>query len=99
MKDEYRKSVTAESGNHGHGMDESEFDKKGTVNFKDGETAEICTGDLVIAAITSCTITSHPYVMLGSGLLAMKVVVEGCELNATVTTYVVSRYTLCAGLH
>ena len=86
MKDEYRKSVTAESGNHGHGMDESEFDKKGTVNFKDGRTAEISTGDLVIAAITSCTNTSNPYVMLGAGLLAKNAVEKGLEVPAYVKT-------------
>src|SRR5690625_3105732 len=86
MKDEYRESVTAESGNHGHGMDESEFDKKGTVNFKDGRTAEISTGDLVIAAITSCTNTSNPYVMLGAGLLAKNAVEKGLEVPAYVKT-------------
>ena len=30
------------------------------------------TGDIAIAAITSCTNTSNPYVMLGAGLVAKK---------------------------
>lgn len=32
------------------------------------------TGDIAIAAITSCTNTSNPYVMLGAGLVAKKAV-------------------------
>ena len=86
MKDEYRKSVTAESGNHGHGMEASEFDKTATINFKDGRTSEIKTGDLVIAAITSCTNTSNPYVMLGAGLLAKNAVEKGLEVPDYVKT-------------
>lgn len=86
MKAEYQKSVTAESGNHGHGMDESEFDKKATINFNDGRKEELKTGDLVIAAITSCTNTSNPYVMLGAGLIAKKAVEKGLEVPAYVKT-------------
>ncbi|MCG1009182.1 aconitate hydratase AcnA [Salinicoccus sp. ID82-1] len=86
MKAEYRKSVTAESGNHGHGLDEAEFDKTATVNFKDGKDVEMKTGDLVIAAITSCTNTSNPYVMLGAGLVAKKAVEKGLEVPAYVKT-------------
>lgn len=86
MKEEYQKSVTAESGNHGHGMDESEFDKKAQINFKDGSTAELKTGDLVIAAITSCTNTSNPYVMLGAGLIAKKAVEKGLKVPPYVKT-------------
>ena len=37
-----------------------------------GTNYEITHGDVVIAAITSCTNTSNPYVMLGAGLLAKK---------------------------
>ncbi|MFD2829256.1 aconitate hydratase AcnA [Corticicoccus populi] len=86
MKSEYKKSVTAESGNHGHGLDESEFDKKATINFNDGHTSELKTGDLVIAAITSCTNTSNPYVMLGAGLVAKKAVEKGLEVPDYVKT-------------
>ncbi|MFB9859797.1 aconitate hydratase AcnA [Salinicoccus siamensis] len=86
MKGSYRKSVTAESGNHGHGMEEGEFDKKATINFKDGRNVDIKTGDLVIAAITSCTNTSNPYVMLGAGLVAKKAVEKGLEVPSYVKT-------------
>ena len=86
MQKEFRKSVTAESGNHGHGLDKSEFDKSVTINYNDGGTEELKTGDLVIAAITSCTNTSNPYVMLGAGLLAKKAVEKGLTVPKHVKT-------------
>lgn len=86
MKEEFEKSVTAPAGNQGHGLDESEFDKKATVTFKDGSTTEMKTGDIAIAAITSCTNTSNPYVMLGAGLLAKNAVEKGLEVPEYVKT-------------
>lgn len=86
MKKEFEKSVTAPAGNQGHGLDEAEFDKKATVHFKDGSTTEMTTGDIAIAAITSCTNTSNPYVMLGAGLLAKKAVEKGLEVPSYVKT-------------
>ncbi|MDE9799597.1 aconitate hydratase AcnA [Staphylococcus delphini] len=86
MKKEFEKSVTAPAGNQGHGLDKSEFDKTATVHFKDGSTTEMTTGDIAIAAITSCTNTSNPYVMLGAGLLAKKAVEKGLEVPSYVKT-------------
>ncbi|EGQ2799615.1 aconitate hydratase AcnA [Staphylococcus pseudintermedius] len=86
MKKEFEKSVTAPAGNQGHGLDKAEFDKTATVNFKDGSTTEMMTGDIAIAAITSCTNTSNPYVMLGAGLLAKKAVEKGLEVPSYVKT-------------
>jgi aconitate hydratase len=45
----------------------------------DGEQVELRDGSVVIAAITSCTNTSNPQVMLGAGLLAKKAVELGLE--------------------
>jgi aconitate hydratase len=45
----------------------------------DGEEVELRDGSVVIAAITSCTNTSNPQVMLGAGLLAKKAVELGLE--------------------
>ncbi|UXR79171.1 aconitate hydratase AcnA [Staphylococcus sp. IVB6227] len=86
MKEAFQKSVTAPAGNQGHGFDESEFDKKATINFKDGRQSEMTTGDIAIAAITSCTNTSNPYVMLGAGLLAKKAVAKGLKVPDYVKT-------------
>lgn len=43
-------------------------------------------GSVVIAAITSCTNTSNPSVMLGAGLLAKKAVELGLTVNAYIKT-------------
>ncbi len=54
---------------------------------KDGaETYEVKDGDVVIAAITSCTNTSNPAVMLGAGLLAKKAVERGLKTKPWVKT-------------
>jgi aconitate hydratase len=45
----------------------------------DGEEVEVRDGSVVIAAITSCTNTSNPQVMLGAALLAKKAVERGLE--------------------
>jgi aconitate hydratase len=45
----------------------------------DGDEVELRDGSVVIAAITSCTNTSNPQVMLGAGLLAKKAVERGLE--------------------
>jgi aconitate hydratase len=65
---------------------------------------EIGHGDVVIAAITSCTNTSNPEVMLAAGLLARKAVARGLKVRPTVKTSlapgsrVVSRYLERTGL-
>jgi hypothetical protein len=43
-------------------------------------------GDVLIAAITSCTNTSNPTVMVGAGLLARKAVARGLRVEPTVKT-------------
>jgi len=47
----------------------------------DGETCELGDGSIVIAAITSCTNTSNPSVMVGAGLLAKKAVELGLQVK------------------
>jgi len=51
-----------------------------------GVECEIGHGDVVIAAITSCTNTSNPSVMLGAGLLAKKAVERGLSVSPRVKT-------------
>ncbi len=57
-----------------------------TSTLDDGAEAEIGDGTLVIAAITSCTNTSNPSVMLGAGLLARKAVERGLSVKPWVKT-------------
>ena len=52
----------------------------------DGETVEIDHGVVVIAAITSCTNTSNPAVMVGAGLLAKRAVERGLVRKPWVKT-------------
>ena len=51
-----------------------------------GETASITDGAVVIAAITSCTNTSNPSVMVGAGLLARNAVQKGLKPKPWVKT-------------
>ena len=51
-----------------------------------GEEFELRDGSVVIAAITSCTNTSNPAVMMGAGLLAKKAVEKGLKARAWVKT-------------
>jgi aconitate hydratase len=53
---------------------------------KDGENFELKDGSVVIAAITSCTNTSNPAVMLGAGLLAKKAAAKGLKAKPWVKT-------------
>jgi aconitate hydratase len=69
-----------------------------------GHSVEMRHGALVIAAITSCTNTSNPQVMIGAGLLAKKAVEKGLKTGAHVKTSmapgsrVVTEYLEAAGL-
>jgi len=51
-----------------------------------GEQLELCDGSIVIAAITSCTNTSNPPVLLGAGLMAKKAVEKGLQVPPFVKT-------------
>ena len=68
------------------------------------ETYDLGHGDVVIAAITSCTNTSNPFVLVGAGLLAKKAVERGMKVKPYVKTSlapgsrVVSQYLENSGL-
>jgi aconitate hydratase len=70
----------------------------------DGKASTIGHGSIVIAAITSCTNTSNPFVLMGAGLLAQKAVAKGLKVPPHVKTSlapgskVVIRYLKDAGL-
>jgi aconitate hydratase len=52
----------------------------------DADGSDVGHGDVLIAAITSCTNTSNPSVMLAAGLLAKKAVERGLSVKPTVKT-------------
>ncbi|SEN48628.1 aconitase [Amphibacillus marinus] len=104
MKQMFNEAITAPAGNQGFGLDKAEFNKEVKVKHPSGVTSKMKTGSLAIAAITSCTNTSNPYVMLGSGLLAKNAVEKGLTVPEYVKTSlapgskVVTRYLEDAGL-
>lgn len=55
-----------------------------TVTLKEGQSVTVENGSVLIAAITSCTNTSNPSVMLAAGLLAKKAVEKGLSVNPSV---------------
>lgn len=84
-KAEFQASVTREVGVRGFGLEIAELEKQARVNYADGEEI-IQTGHVAIAAITSCTNTSNPYVLLAAGLLAKNAVKKGLSVARTVKT-------------
>ncbi|OCS88737.1 aconitate hydratase AcnA [Caryophanon tenue] len=78
MKKVYRDSVVAPQGTQGFGLTEEEFTKTSVAEFAE-EPVEIPAGAVAIAAITSCTNTSNPYVLLAAGLVAKKAVELGIK--------------------
>ncbi|WP_141432365.1 aconitate hydratase AcnA [Bacillus sp. 03113] len=86
MKKAFNTSLSAPQGNQGFGLAENEINKKMNVLFDNGDTVEMSTGAVAIAAITSCTNTSNPYVLVGAGLVAKKAVDLGMEVPKFVKT-------------
>ena len=74
------------------------------IKHRNGKNSKISAGAVVLAAITSCTNTSNPSVMIGAGLLAKKAVEKGLTRPAYVKTsltpgsLVVTEYLIKAGL-
>jgi len=81
----YRQTLTAPLGNKGMGLSEQDLERSGVVSSK-GSSETITHGAVVIAAITSCTNTSNPTVMLGAGLVAKKAVERGLKVKNYVKT-------------
>ncbi len=117
LKRSFEASLTAPVKDRGFGLNESDLNRR--VAVKDGETerqgdgeksafripqSEISHGAVVIAAITSCTNTSNPSVLMAAGLVAKKAAERGLKPPAYVKTSlapgskVVTQYLREAGL-
>ena len=103
MQRTFRKVLTAPVKEGGYELQQGDVDKKVSIGT-DGNSAELAHGSVVIAAITSCTNTSNPSVMIGAGLLAKKAVTRGLSTQPYVKTSlapgsrVVTEYLQKAGL-
>jgi aconitate hydratase len=85
LKTAFRKALTTPVKERGYGM--AEADTRRTIEMRDnGNSATLGHGAVVIAAITSCTNTSNPSVMLGAGLVAKKAVEKGLRVKPYVKT-------------
>ncbi|HEX7471626.1 MAG TPA: aconitate hydratase AcnA, partial [Candidatus Limnocylindrales bacterium] len=79
-------TAAAESGMTDEGGTNGALDDGGVAVEVGGRQAVIRSGSVAIAAITSCTKTSNPTVMVGAGLLARNAVARGLGVAATVKT-------------
>ena len=70
----------------GGGVAVAEAERLAVQTTLDGESFELADGSVVIAAITSCTNTSNPSVMVGAGLLARKALAAGLSTKPWVKT-------------
>ncbi len=85
VKRSFRSALTAPVGERGYALPESELERKAVAGTNGGST-ELSHGAVVIAAITSCTNTSNPSVMIAAGLVAQKAVERGLEVKPYVKT-------------
>ncbi len=70
----------------GFGLSENSHNQTAKIQHADGQQETLGHGSVVIAAITSCTNTSNPSVMLAAGLLAKKAVEAGLQVPRYVKT-------------
>ncbi len=85
VKRTFQAALTAPVAQRGFGLTDDQVKRVATVRFN-GTSGEIGHGAVVIAAITSCTNTSNPSVMVGAGLLARKAVERGLQVPPHVKT-------------
>ncbi|MFQ5501974.1 MAG: aconitate hydratase AcnA [Phycisphaerae bacterium] len=85
MKRAFRASLTAPAKARGFELAEQDLPRREAVR-ENGDSIEIGHGSVVIAAITSCTNTSNPSVMLAAGLLAKNAVERGLKVKPFVKT-------------
>ncbi len=86
MKSAYQQAISAPVGNQGFGLSNDQIGQQIDVAMTNGQSILMKAGSIAIAAITSCTNTSNPYVMLSAGLLAKKAVQKGLKVPAYVKT-------------
>ncbi len=84
MKNEFISAFSKPVTENGFGMKSEDLGKTKADVSLNGHKSTIGHGSVLIAAITSCTNTSNPSVMLAAGLLAKKAVERGLTVNASV---------------
>ena len=85
VKKTFAESLTAPTAKRGFALEGPALTRTGTVK-ENGHDSTIHHGAVVIAAITSCTNTSNPSVMVAAGLVARKAVAKGLSTKPWVKT-------------
>ena len=102
-KADFSKALTAPVGFKGYGLAAADVGRTASFEYK-GKEYTLKHGDVVIAAITSCTNTSNPSVMIGAGLLAKNAIEKGLHSFDYIKTSlgpgsgVVTKYLEASGL-
>jgi aconitate hydratase len=100
VKTQFTELFSKPAGENGFAKKSEDLGKR----FKTKDGIDIGSGDVLIAAITSCTNTSNPSVLIGAGLLAKKAVEKGLTVKKHIKTSlapgsrVVTEYLKAAGL-
>ncbi len=103
MKSQFHTALRAPVKERGFGLDETAIARTAKI-AGDADASELRHGSVTIAAITSCTNTSNPSVMIAAGVLAKKAVEKGLTVKPFVKTSlapgsrVVTAYLDAAGL-
>jgi aconitate hydratase len=85
LSNEFRHGLTEKVSFKGFGLKDDQTPKSVKIQL-DGVETELRHGSVVISAITSCTNTSNPSVMLGAGLVARNAVRLGLKVPPYVKT-------------
>lgn len=85
MKQNFQMSLTAPTKERGFELKDKDLERTGLMGTN-GSAIELKHGAVVIAAITSCTNTSNPSVMIGAGLVAKKALARGLKVKPYVKT-------------
>jgi aconitate hydratase len=103
LQKDFKNCMSAKRGFKGFEVPEDQHNRKVKIEYE-GKEYELSQGSVVIAAITSCTNTSNPSVMLAAGLVAKKAVELGMDVSPYLKTSlspgsgVVSEYLEKSGL-
>lgn len=103
MKKDFLSCMGTPNGFKGFGIPEADHKKSVKYTVK-GQECEMHHGSVVIAAITSCTNTSNPSVLVAAGLVAKKAIEKGLKVSPSIKTslspgsHVVTRYLQASGL-
>ncbi len=103
MKAAFQQALLKPKNEGGYGLTPDDLARSASVKLN-GKVSELKQGAVLIAAITSCTNTSNPFVMIAAGLLARKAVEKGLKVEPYVKTSlspgsrVVTEYLQQAGL-